>query len=152
MASVNDVDDKESMAQPRPRAIFVVGASSVGKTTLCRALAKEFGIDQSKHIQEIARHVMRTQGFSRETVHQYAMQHAIMSAQLVAEGAILGHANTHDRVLLLSDRSAVDPIVYAMTSNVENKAENAAKLLHDTSFQSILPFYRESLFGMCRMC
>ncbi|KIP05131.1 hypothetical protein PHLGIDRAFT_74753 [Phlebiopsis gigantea 11061_1 CR5-6] len=129
------------------RAIFVVGASSVGKTTLCRALAINLAVEPRRYIQETARHVMKACGFTRDHVHLYEMQHAIMTAQIEAEQAILLYdQGSHDNVLLLSDRSAVDPIVYAKTAAVQDSAGNASRLRCDASFQSILPFYRGALF------
>ena len=57
------------------RAVFVVGASSVGKTTLCNAIARELQVEPARWIRETAREVMRTQGFSRDTTHKIMRQH-----------------------------------------------------------------------------
>jgi nicotinamide riboside kinase len=129
------------------RAVFIVGASSVGKTTLCSALARHFGLEPEKWIREVAREVMRTQGFTRDNVHEFAMQHAIMSAQLDAERSALSRAANGDRMVLLSDRSAVDPAIYAQTSRTDDDDEYRTRLLNSEAFQAILPFYRLSLFG-----
>lgn len=144
-------DGQFDAVQRNARAVFIVGASSVGKTTLCRALAEALGVEDSRHIREVARHVMKTQGFTRDDTHEYTMQHAIMTAQLEAEKSILKQAVGPGGIILLSDRSAVDPIVYAATADVEDSTSNFSRLLSDTAFQATLPFYRQSLFGMCRM-
>lgn len=129
------------------RAVFVVGASSVGKTTLCTALARHLGLEQERWIREVARDVMKTQGFTRDNVHEFAMQHAIMSAQLDAERSALSGTVSGSRMILLSDRSAVDPAVYAQTSGVGDGDQNRARLLNSEAFKAILPVYRRSLFG-----
>ena len=144
-------DGSKGIGSSAERAIFVVGASSVGKTTLCKALASSLEVEPHRHIAEIARHVMNDSGFTREHVHLYEMQHAIMTAQLKAEQTILHDQSSHGSILLLSDRSAVDPIVYAAIAEAQSSKGNALRLRCDASFQSILPFYRKALFGTCRI-
>ncbi|KAI0090845.1 hypothetical protein BDY19DRAFT_937871 [Irpex rosettiformis] len=123
-----------------PIAVFVVGPSSSGKTTLCNAIAAKIHLDPARHIKEVARTVMQTQGFSRHTVKAYEMQHAIMLAQVKEEERVLllPPDETY-RVQLLSDRSAVDPIVYASTSGGPDAREMRRKLLRDPSFLKVLP-------------
>ncbi|KAI0684614.1 AAA domain-containing protein [Cytidiella melzeri] len=129
------------------RAIFVVGPSSSGKTTLCNAIAEKLQVDPARHIKEVARTVMRAQNFSRHTVKTYEMQHAIMQAQVAEEKRVLSMPqDERSRVWLLSDRSAVDPIVYASTSGVPEAGEMRNRLLHQQSFLDALPLYRTSLF------
>ncbi|EKM53817.1 uncharacterized protein PHACADRAFT_211456 [Phanerochaete carnosa HHB-10118-sp] len=127
------------------RAVFVVGASSVGKTTLCKAIVDNLAVEPDRWIKETAREVMRTQGFSRDTTHKVEMQHAIMAAQLNAEERVLTRPRGNGPILLLSDRSAVDPIVYAATSSVDGESKRL-RLIQDPAFQATLAFYRESLF------
>lgn len=108
-------------------AIFVTGASSTGKTTLCLALEKRLkaaGIPVF-HVSEVARTVMKEQGFNRELVATLAMQRAILRAQIEAETVSLqkiarlfdslgpGVEGTPATVVLLCDRCAIDPVVYA---------------------------------------
>ncbi|KAI8968820.1 AAA domain-containing protein [Trametes punicea] len=134
-----------SSVNHRYRAIFVLGPSSSGKTTLCQALAEELGIVPPQYIKEIARTVMRTYGFTRKDIDTYEMQRAIMRAQLEAEKAAtpMGEASPP---LILSDRSAVDPIVYAGTSALPGATLRRQNLIEDVNLQEKLPFYRESLF------
>lgn len=89
---------------------------------------------------------MKSQGFNRNRTHEFAMQEAIMTAQLEAERAALSRADSSSKVILLSDRSAVDPAVYAETSGAR-PSQDRARLLDTEGFQNALNFYRESLFG-----
>ena len=135
-------------AKPAFEAVFVLGPSSSGKTTLCEALASALRIPPAQYIKEVARTVMKTHGFTRDDTDTYEMQHAIMTAQLRAEQiamAAVAQRNAHG--LILSDRSAVDPIVYAGTSTASGAEERRQRLLHDDAFRTILPFYQRSLFG-----
>ncbi|EMD32885.1 hypothetical protein CERSUDRAFT_87609 [Gelatoporia subvermispora B] len=143
--AVVQMDEKPSPDNSRCRTIFVVGASSTGKSTLCNALATTLGITQGRYIKEIARTVMREIGFTREHTDTYEMQYAIMAAQLAAEERVLQMPLEGD-IIMLSDRSAIDPIVYAATSEVPGAAERERLLLGDGAFRAILPFYRRSLF------
>ena len=132
------------------KAIFVLGPSSSGKSTLCDALARYLDLDRSRYVREVARTVMREQGFTRKDVDTYAMQHAIMAAQLKAEQKILESSeDSADEgcVVMLSDRSAVDPIVYATTSRSPGGEDMRRKLMKNENFQGVLPFYRQSLFS-----
>lgn len=101
--------------------------------------------------------MMREGQFSRATVGTYEMQAAIMQGQLEAEEEVIrswnedeehGRRQGDNEVKLLSDRSAVDPIVYAALADVPGVFEKSRKLLNDPSFRRILPLYRHSsLFG-----
>ena len=135
-------------------AIFVLGPSSSGKTTLCDALSKRLGIKPPLYIKEVARKVMATHGFTRNDVDTYEMQYAIMAAQLEAKRAArkhitpayMGEAGARSP-LLLSDRSAIDPIVYATASLAPGADERRQRLIEDGELQAILPWYRQALFG-----
>ena len=141
--------EEQRQQRGRAKAVFIVGASSVGKSTLCGALAEAFEVVPEIWIKETAREVMRTQGYSRDTTHKVEMQHAILTAQLRAEERALQYRGLHGELLLLSDRSAVDPIVYAATSGVDEESKRS-RLIQDPAFQATLPLYRESLFCMYR--
>jgi len=129
------------------QSVFVLGPSSSGKTMLCDALFQALKLKPAGYIKEIARKVMNDTGFSRADTATYEMQAAIMFAQLKAEVDVLNHASVGDEqgLLLLSDRSAVDPIIYASTANTPTAAENRERLLEDSAFQAVLPLYRQSL-------
>lgn len=132
------------------QAVFVLGPSSSGKTTLCNAVARDLQVESELYIREIARNVMKTRGFTRNDTHTYEMQEAIMLAQLQAEQKALNYASDGHECrgfLLLSDRSAIDPVVYAATSSIPDAAEIRERLLQIPSFQENLQFYRESLFS-----
>lgn len=131
-----------------PKTIYIVGPSSTGKTTLCNALAAQLGLSSDMHITEVARKVMREQGFTRADVHSLAMQHAIVKAQVardlearqkfVADHSVIGYH------VLLSDRSAVDAVVYAALSELTVKSGITTALVSSPEFQKILPLYRSS--------
>jgi len=100
------------------------------------------------HISEVARKVMTEQGFTRADVHSLAMQYAIVKAQVardlearqksVIDHTVIGHH------VLLSDRSAVDAVVYAALSELTVKSGNTTALVSSPEFQKILPLYRSS--------
>ncbi|KAF7789283.1 hypothetical protein EIP86_000224 [Pleurotus ostreatoroseus] len=134
-----------------PRAVFVLGASSSGKTTLCNALAQDLQLETELYIREVARNVMKMQGFSRKHTHLYEMQEAIMLAQLQAERSAAGYTCDGVRredILLLSDRSAIDPVVYAATSGTPDAQDMQHRLLETPSLQQNMAFYRRSLFEL----
>lgn len=142
---------KSCMAAPRYNAVFVVGPSSSGKTTLCNALAKQINV--SSYITEVARKVMREQGFSRDDVGsggKLDMQRAIMSAQLQAEEEAQTRS-TGQKSYVLSDRSAVDPIVYAgWCVEIDDREDVMAGLMNREDFLAALGRYRSSLFIVLR--
>ncbi|VDB96180.1 unnamed protein product [Peniophora sp. CBMAI 1063] len=127
-------------------AIYVVGPSSAGKTTLCNALARQLGLPNEVYVTEVARTVMREQGFSRADVHKLEMQQAIVDAQIAhdtqaREAALRLTGSSKQAVprstLILCDRSAIDALVYAKLTSANDQA-----LLESASFQTALASYR----------
>lgn len=144
-----NIDPKsEDISVRRYEAIIVLGPSSSGKTTLCDALAEELCVPNTRYIKEIARTVMKTQGFSRKDTSSFDMQAAIMSAQAKAEADILAIGDSvQGELALLSDRSAIDPVVYASTGEVETAQTTRRRLLENPTLQGSLPLYRNALVG-----
>ncbi|KAL4246290.1 P-loop containing nucleoside triphosphate hydrolase [Abortiporus biennis] len=140
----------DGTSDTRYQTVFVLGPSSSGKTTLCDALFKDLQLGKSIYIKEVARTVMKTHGFSRSNTGTYEMQAAIMLAQIEAEIKVLEHVDeaghSPGKILLLSDRSAVDPIVYASMPETVDASEIRQRLINDVRFQEVLPLYRKSLF------
>jgi nicotinamide riboside kinase len=137
------------MQSPCITEIYVVGPSSTGKSTLCDELARELALQAPAYISEVARTVMRSEGFTRADVGKIEMQKAIMVAQLRREvEARLALANYEGRTVLLSDRSAVDPIVYTeLTSASKHEAIQRRRSLVDSpEFKHALPIYQQSVF------
>jgi nicotinamide riboside kinase len=130
-------------------AIYIIGPSSTGKTTLCSALSKALALEAPSYITEVARKVMRSKGFTREHVGELEMQEAIMGAQLDAEmeGRVYV-AQRAESQTLLSDRSAVDAIAYAiLTSKNKEEAEYKRRILVGSpQFQLALSSYRQAIF------
>jgi len=93
-------------------------------------------------VAEVARHVMATQGYTRKDVGSLEMQQAILEAHLKEE-----QKGWHCPIQL-SDRSAIDPIVYAvLTSSDENEAQRRREILMNSpDFKNALPIYRRSTF------
>ena len=115
---------------------------STGKTTLCNALAKELNLTEAEVVKEVARHVMATQGWTRNDIGSVKMQQAIIEAHLKAE------EGRESCPILLCDRSAIDAIAYAiMTSPTEAEAQRRQDLLvRLQGFESALQKYRNSIF------
>ena len=130
-------------------AIYIVGPSSTGKTTLCSALYKALALDAPSYITEVARKVMRSKGFTREHVGKLEMQEAIMEAQLRAENEGRAYVAQRDQSqVLLSDRSAIDAIVYAIltSKNKEDADDRQDTLIGSPQFQLALSQYRQAIF------
>ncbi|KAL7622346.1 hypothetical protein AAE478_007850 [Parahypoxylon ruwenzoriense] len=98
--------------------IYVVGAPCTGKTTLVKALQDHFEISSKREdtpgiISEVARTILRTQHFTADDIRSspdrsLTFQQLILTAQLSAERAVL-----ENNKWFISDRSGIDPIVYA---------------------------------------
>lgn len=94
------------------KSIYVIGPSSVGKTTIARELSTRYS-PKPHMITEVARNVIRTGGYdpagdlrNLESGRFFEFQRDILHAQYVAEEEASGH--------YISDRSGVDPIMYTM--------------------------------------
>jgi len=127
--------------------IYIVGAASTGKTTLCRALLQKLGLEGTEFITETARSVMERDGFTRDDVGKLSMQVAIMKEQFLTEVKSREAAASSGRILL-SDRSAVDAVVYAVVTaaGAEEAEERIRSLTASRQFQSALPAYRNACF------
>ncbi|KAL4068635.1 AAA domain-containing protein [Scleroderma yunnanense] len=132
-----------------PIQVYVIGPSSTGKTTLCTAAAKSLKLPSRCYITEVARHVMRTQGFTRADVGTLEMQRAIMQAQLEREAKTCERARRgKSDGLILSDRSGIDPVVYAiLTAKGEDEAhQKKDALINLPAFRMALRRYKEAIF------
>lgn len=116
--------------QVSPTQVYVIGPSSTGKTTLCNAVAKSVGLSTRCYITEVARQVMRSKGYTRADVGTIEMQRAIMLAQLEKEANAFARARWgNNEGLILSDRSGIDPIVYAAFQMALRRYKDAIFLL-----------------------
>ncbi|KJA16697.1 hypothetical protein HYPSUDRAFT_47062 [Hypholoma sublateritium FD-334 SS-4] len=125
---------------PRKVSIYVVGPSSTGKTTLCNALAQKLGIPKTAYVTEVARQVMKDKGYSRDTIASVQMQQDIMDAYFHREEELDGL----EEPIRLFDRSAMDPIVYALLTSKTQEEANARKAFLTASdhFQRVLEKYQ----------
>ncbi|KAK0204327.1 AAA domain-containing protein [Desarmillaria ectypa] len=131
---------KESGCASSCTRIYVVGPSSTGKTTLCTALAKKLDLHGSAYITEVARTVIKERGFTKAHIGLLEMQEAIMDAQIDHEKETRGSFPVQ-----VFDRSAVDPIVYAVLtgrSDLDGK-ERWKSLSRKDNFKETLADYRK---------
>lgn len=84
---------------------------------------------------------MKEQGYSRETIGLLAMQQAIMNEHIRRE-----EEGRESSRIQLCDRSAIDPIVYAiLTSSTVSEAQDRQNILiNSQNFQRALERYRSS--------
>jgi nicotinamide riboside kinase len=97
-------------------------------------------LEPGAHLSEVARQVMRETGFNRDTVSKLEMQEAILKAHLDREVDF-----RKKKKPILSDRSAVDPIVYALMTSQDGAERNArrTKLISLPGFAEALEDYRD---------
>ncbi|KAI3338376.1 AAA domain-containing protein [Ustulina deusta] len=99
--------------------IYIIGSQCTGKTTLVNAISQYLehhpiaSAEPPGVIKEVARSVLTNHGFTRDDIRSspdraLELQRLIIEAQSEAEKAQL---ETHS--WFISDRSAVDPIIYA---------------------------------------
>ncbi|KAL1592613.1 hypothetical protein SLS60_011029 [Paraconiothyrium brasiliense] len=119
--------DKTAGEAIQYRPLYVIGAQCTGKTTLVDALEKKFGQSETSCstqgvllkpviIREVARTVLREKRFNRLDIttspsRALRLQKHILDAQFAAERAIT-NLEAPAR-WYISDRSGLDPIVYA---------------------------------------
>lgn len=106
------------MGDSKPlRHIYVVGAQNTGKTTLVNALEAAFAKNtleiQPRVIKEVARNVLIKHKFTARDIktspsRAFQLQELILKAQFDAERGVLEREEW-----FISDRSAIDPIVYS---------------------------------------
>ena len=84
---------------------------------------------------------MTEKGYSRDTLSSLQMQEDIMEAHFLLEQESMTHA------VRVCDRTAIDPIVYAiLTSRDEEESRNRQNYLtRSANFQKALQQYRESI-------
>ncbi|TFK19297.1 hypothetical protein FA15DRAFT_674563, partial [Coprinopsis marcescibilis] len=120
------------------KAIYIIGPSSTGKTTLCDVLARRLGLVGPAYITEVARQVMKAKGYTRNDVGHVQMQIDILEEHLKREEKSTTFG------VILCDRSAVDPVVYSqLTSETDLEAKRRLQLLTaNSAFQRALARYR----------
>ena len=119
MSSLSAFDNMETdssigNATQKFPSIYIIGAQCTGKTTLTRALEQHFATNTTTSlfvITEIARGLLKEHNITREEIRNDPsksadFQKAIMEAQLQQESSC-------QAPFQLSDRSGLDPIVYA---------------------------------------
>jgi nicotinamide riboside kinase len=110
------------------RCLYIIGAQCTGKTTLVNALEDAFcqggialripGISSKPVIiREVARTVLKDKQFSRDDItsspfRALQLQKHILDAQFESEKTAIGPDTPHT-TWYISDRSGLDPIIYA---------------------------------------
>jgi nicotinamide riboside kinase len=120
------------------RCVYIVGAQCTGKTTLINALEYEFCRNEAAPcpqgilskpvvIREVARTVLKEKQFTRHDItaspsRSLQLQKHILDAQFAAEKAVIG-PDTPTTTWYISDRSGLDPIIYAQLFVGEEAAD-----------------------------
>ena len=101
----------------RPRlTIYIVGAQCSGKTTLAIALKEHFSSDPTfppiALLTEAARCVLKQHNFTRNDIRE-DMNRCMELQRLILEAQWTEELKISDEFMLISDRSGIDPVVYA---------------------------------------
>ena len=126
---------------------------------------EDLGLDPGQGITEVARTVMKNTDFSKESIgyvnpgsiyrtviptlkRDIEMQRTILKAQLEQELKARSVAAGSATKLVLSDRSAIDPVAYAVltAANKEDERQRKEILVDIPEFQDALRWYREGMF------
>lgn len=141
------------------RNIYIIGAQSTGKTTLVNALEKFFESGNELParlkdikptiIREVARTVLKTHNFTRDDISTSPMralnlQELILEAQLKAEDSAIDET-TSDK-WFISDRSGVDPMVYAKLYAAPGAAED---MMISTQGKSVATRMQDGIVFLC---
>ncbi|KAL8988226.1 MAG: hypothetical protein Q9177_002665 [Variospora cf. flavescens] len=135
------------------RNIYVIGAQSTGKTTLVNALATHFEQhpdsmrnteSQPKLIKEVARGVLQRHSYTADDIvssksRALELQRLILEAQCEAEKAA-------SEQWYISDRSGLDPLVYARLFVGWNET---SVLIQEQSWQYLQEMMRSGLVIVC---
>ncbi|KAK8041603.1 hypothetical protein PG994_014610 [Apiospora phragmitis] len=146
------------MATP-PQNIYIIGAQSTGKTTLVIALEAHFRQDTSSSlpvpsvIREVARSVLRDHDYTAQDIRDsparaLELQRLILAAQAKAERETEEKAASASTTpcWLLSDRSAIDPVVYAWLYVGQ---ESARSLMESAEWRGMRDRMAQSLVVVC---
>jgi nicotinamide riboside kinase len=141
------------------RNIYIIGPQSTGKTTLVNALEKAFasgdGLPDSSNftrpaiIREVARTVLKTYNFTRDDItnsptRALKLQELILKAQLKAEETALSENPL--KSWFISDRSGLDPIVYAKLFVGEDAAQ---QMLSSDNWKALEERMKDGLVILC---
>jgi nicotinamide riboside kinase len=133
--------------------IYIIGPQSTGKTTLVNALEKSFinsdDVTQPTYIREVARTVLKTYNFTRDDItnspiRALELQELILKAQRTAEEAAVG--GDPSTSWFISDRSGLDPIVYAKLFVGEDAAQ---KMMLSEDWKALEDRMKHGLVILC---
>lgn len=139
--------------------IYIIGPQSTGKTTLVNALEEAFasgnGLPSSSNrtrpaiIREVARTVLKTYNFTRDDItnsptRALRLQELILKAQLKAEETALN--GSPSKAWFISDRSGLDPIVYAKLFVGEDAAQ---QMVSSDAWKALAERMKNGLVILC---
>ncbi|RAQ99037.1 AAA domain-like protein [Stemphylium lycopersici] len=144
----------------KARSLYIIGAQCTGKTTLVNALEKMLSrSEQISHecavsskpvvIREVARKVLKEKQFNRDDIttspsRALLLQQHILNAQFQAEQNALG---LHTPAMsYISDRSGLDPIVYAQLFVSEEAAD---EMLVSETWRELEHRMKQSVVILC---
>lgn len=131
--------------------MYIIGAQCTGKTTLSEAFAAAVKSNipslKSELLQETARTTLQLHGFTRIDVRNggdrcLQLQHLIMQSQLEREST----ARKQDLNLVISDRSGIDPLVYA---RMYCESVAVTQLEHSAIWEQLRLNLREGVVVVC---
>jgi nicotinamide riboside kinase len=98
------------------------------------------GLPEVAYVTEVARQVMKDKGYSRDTISSVRMQQDIMEAHYAREDLL----DAMMCPIRICDRSAIDPIVYAiLTANSDEEAKERQEFLTSPdAFRKALARYK----------
>ncbi|KAK6835159.1 hypothetical protein PG987_009853 [Apiospora arundinis] len=137
-----------------PQNIYIIGAQSTGKSTLVDALEAHFRQNNVSSlpalivIREVARAVLRDHSFTAGDIptspaRALELQRLILAAQAKAENEATSASQPS---WLISDRSAIDPVVYAWQYVGQ---EAALALMESAEWKLMRDRMAESLVVVC---
>jgi nicotinamide riboside kinase len=139
--------------------VYIIGAQCTGKTTLVDQLEKDVNDQDSSSlekqqykpviIREVARRVLRERGFSRHDISNSParagrLQELILEAQWKIETSLCESVDSQS--YYMSDRSGLDPIVYA---RVFAEKDTAYNMLASKEWQELEGRMRAGIVVLC---
>ncbi|KAI9034895.1 ATP/GTP-binding protein [Aspergillus affinis] len=146
------------MAAPLiPKNIYIVGAHSTGKTTLIEALKVHltlglvrqiFGptVDRPNYLAEVVRMVMYMYDYNANDIRDPVKGYMLQLRTLLNQWGMESIFNNH---WMISDRSGIDPIVYA---HVFLGGDESSRLLETPAWRVLRDRMRQGLVILCEPC
>lgn len=139
-----------ALAKKKNPSIYVVGAQCSGKTTLAIALKEYFSsnpmLPPVALLTEAARGVLKQHNFTRNDIREDANR-CIELQRLILEAQWAEELRISEEAMLISDRSGMDPVVYA--AKYANPGESKS-LLNSLAWRELRDRMLRSLVIVCK--